>query len=243
MSSSRIWSRVQKMCASSMRQAAHPGQAVHHAGLLVAVHGAELEEPQRKFAIRPPARPEDQAVHRAVHRLEVVVLARLAHRAVLVELGVDVHRREHAVGVPVQVARGVEQLRLGDVRGVDELVAGLDVLAPRVVLQLAADDAALGVENRQTGTDFVGEAEQVQFHAELAVVAPLRLLDQLEVPVQRLLRLPRGAVDALQAGVVLVAAPVRGRAAGQLERRDVLGGRDVRARGTDRPRPVRGCGD
>ena len=63
-----------------MRQAAHPGQPVHDAGLLVAVDGAELEEPQRKFAIGPAARPEDQAVHRAVHRLEVVVLARACAR-------------------------------------------------------------------------------------------------------------------------------------------------------------------
>src|SRR6476661_1093250 len=77
----------------------------------------------------PNSSAEDQAVHRAVHRLEVVVLAGLAHRAVLVELRVDVHRREHAVGVPVQVARGVEQLRLGDVRRVHELVDRLDVLA------------------------------------------------------------------------------------------------------------------
>ena len=181
-------------------------------------------------------------MHRAVHRLEVVVLAGLAHRAVLVELRVEVHRREHAVGVPVQVAGDLEQLRLGDVRGVDELVAGLAVLAARVVLELAPDDAALGVEHRQAGTDFVGEAEQVQLGAELAVVAALRLLDQLQVRVERLLRLPRGAVDALQAGVVLVAAPVRGRAAGQLERRNVLRRRDVRTAAQVTPDPFAGTG-
>src|SRR5580693_4652082 len=113
-------------------------------------------------------------------------------------------------------------------RGIDEFIPGLDVLAPRILLQLPAHNAALGVENRQAGTDFVGEAEQVQLDAELAMVAALRLFDQLEVAVQRLLRLPGGAVDALQAGVSLVAAPVGGRTASELERRDVLGGRDVR---------------
>lgn len=46
------------------------------------------------------------------------------------------------------MSRGVEQLGLGDVRAVDELVARLGVLAPRVVLQFATHDAALGVENR-----------------------------------------------------------------------------------------------
>ena len=54
-------------------QATHPGQAVDDAGLLVPVHRAELEEPQRQLAVGPPARPEDQVVHRAVHGLEVVL--------------------------------------------------------------------------------------------------------------------------------------------------------------------------
>lgn len=93
-------------------EAAGPGQAVHHAGLLVPVHGAELEEAQRQFAVGAAARVEDQVVHRAVHRLEVVVHA-------LVEL----HGRVHTVRVPVQVAALLEELPLGGVRGVDELVA------------------------------------------------------------------------------------------------------------------------
>ena len=131
-----------------LRHTAHPGQAVHHAGLLVAVDGAELEQPQRKFAVGPTARPVDQVMHRAVHRLEVVVLPRLADGAVLVELRVDVHRRKHALGVPLEVARGDVELLLGDVRGVDELVSGLGVLAPRIVLQLGAHNATLGMENR-----------------------------------------------------------------------------------------------
>ena len=74
------------------------------------------------------------------------------------------------------------------------------------------------------------------------MVAPLRLLDQLQVVVERLLRLPRGAVDALQAGVVLVTAPVRGRAAGQLERGDELRGRDVRAAAQVAPNTFAGTG-
>ena len=152
------------------------------------------------------------------------------------------HRRIHAVGVPLQVARRDVQLLFGDVRGVDELVAGLLVLAPRVLLQLPADDAALGVENRQARTDFVGEAEQVQLDAELAVVAALGLFQQLQVAVERLLRFPRGAVDALQAGVVLIAPPVRRRAAGELERGDVLGGGDVRTAAQITPNPFAGTG-
>jgi hypothetical protein len=44
-----------------------------------------------------------------------------------VPLLVDVHRREHAVGVEPEVPGDVEQLGLADVRGVDELVPGVDV--------------------------------------------------------------------------------------------------------------------
>ena len=118
--------------------AAHAGQAVDDAGLLVAVDRAEFEEPQRQFTVRASASTEDQVVHRAVHRLEVVVLARLAHGAVLVQFLVDVHRREHAVAVPVEVTGNLVQMPLGDVRSVDELVARLDVAAARVVLHLGA---------------------------------------------------------------------------------------------------------
>ena len=47
--------------------------------------------------------------------------------------------------------------------------------------------------------------------------------------IQRLLRFPRGSINSLQARIVLVAAPVGGRASGQLERRNVFGGRGVRS--------------
>ena len=153
-----------------LRHAAYPGQAVDHAGLLEPVDRAELEQAQRQLPVRPAARPEDQVVERAVHRLEVVLARPPA--------GIGGYMR---VRVPRQVPGGLEQLGLGDVRRVDERVAGRLVLEPRVVLQLAADDAALGVEHRQAGADLVGEAEQVEVGAELAVVAAGRLLEQLQV--------------------------------------------------------------
>ncbi len=131
--------------------------------------------------------------------------------------------------VPGQVSGGLEQLRLGDVRGVDELVARLHVTAPRVVLQLTADDAALGMEDGQAGADLVGEREEVELGAQATVVAPFGLGQALQMGVERLLRLPRGAVDALQLRVLLAAPPVRRRAAGELHGRDVLRGGQMRA--------------
>ena len=60
------------------------------------------------------------------------------------------------------------------------------------------------------------------------MVALLGLLEPLLVVLERVAALPRGAVDALQLRVLLAPPPVRRRGPGQLERRDVPGGRQVR---------------
>ena len=89
--------------------------------------------------------------------------------------------------------------------------------------------AALRVEHREARADLLGEREQVELDAELAVVARLGLLEAVQVLVERLLRLPRGAVDALEHRALLVAAPVRARDLRELERAEPLGRRHVRA--------------
>ena len=127
------------------------------------------------------------------------------------------------------MARGVEQPLLGDVRGPHVLEAGLDVGGPDVVLHLALDHAALGVEDRQAGAQFLGEAEQVELGAQLAVVAAGGLGEPVLVGGQVVPGRPGGAVEPLQLLVGLVAAPVRRRAAGQGEGLEVAGVRHVRA--------------
>ena len=136
-------------------------------------------------------------VERAVHRLEVVLLP-----------AVELHGRVHALGEPVQVARLLEEGALGDVGRVDEVVARLHVALPRVLLHQPADGAALGVEDGQARADLLGEAEEVELGAELAVVAPLGLLELVQVGGQRLLGLPGRPVDALELLALLVAPPV-----------------------------------
>ena len=68
--------------------------------------------------------------------------------------------------------------------------------------------AALGVEHRQPRADLGGEREEVELGPDAPVVAPFGLLEAMEVLGQRLVGLPRRAVDALELGAVLVAAPV-----------------------------------
>ena len=192
--------------------APHAGQPVHDARLLVAVDGAELEQPQRQLAVGALPALVDEDVERAVHRLQVVAMT-------LVEL----HRREHALGEPLQVAGGLEQLRLGDVGRVDELVARLLVACSRVVLHHLADESPLGMEDRQPRAELGREREQVELGTEAAVVAALGLLEPVQMGLERLVRLPRGPVDPLQLWPVLVAAPVGAGHPRQLEVAEPVG--------------------
>ena len=144
--------------------------------------------------------------------------------------------------VPVEVPGGVEELRLRDVRGVDELVTGLDVTQPRVLLHLVADDPALGVEHGQTGAELVREAEQIELVTQLAVITTLGLGLGQEVGIEGFLVLPGGAVDALHTRVLLVSAPIGGTGLGQLEGRNVFGGRQVRPAAQVAPDPLAGVG-
>ena len=57
-----------------------------------------------------------------------------------------------------------------------------------------------GWNTARPGADLVGEREEVELDTELAVVALLGLLEPVQVLGERVLALPRGAVDALELG-------------------------------------------
>ena len=99
----------------------------------------------------------------------------------------------------------------------------------RVLLHSHAHDAAVRVEHREAGADFVREGKQVQLVAQAAVVALFGFLEHGHVLVKLVLGLPGGAVDALQTRVVLVATPVRRGGTSERKCGNVLGGGHVRA--------------
>ncbi len=133
----------------------------------------------------------------------------------------------------------LEQLRLRDVGRVDELVARLLVAQPRVVLHQAANEPALGVEDREPRSDLVGEREEVELVPEPAVVAPLGLLESMQVRVEVVLARPGRAVDAGELRVPFVAAPVGAGDVRQLEGAEHPGVRHVRAEAQVGPVAVR----
>ena len=179
-----------------LREAAHAHQAVHHARSLVAIHRAQFAQPHRKIAIAVQLVFVNQNVARAVHRLELI-------------LGVvQLHGLEHVVAVEIGVPGNLPQIAPHDVRRVDQRVAARQVLIAHPVFDDLANAAALGMEENQAGSGEFLDAEQVQLLAELAMIALLGFFQALQVGVLILLVEKRGAVDALQARIVLVALPI-----------------------------------
>ena len=75
---------------------------------------------------------------------------------------------------------------------------------------------------------YVVEGEEVERDAELAMVALAGLITAPEILVNLLLRLPRGAIDALQHWPIVLAAPIRASNGEELERTDLSGALDMR---------------
>jgi hypothetical protein len=96
-----------------LREAAHAEESVQSAGSLVAVYRAQLGPAQGQVAVGLGAVLVEQAVEGAVHGLDLVLVA------------LHLHGLEHVVAVEVEVARGLPQVQVRDVRSVQELVAGL----------------------------------------------------------------------------------------------------------------------
>ena len=114
-------------------------------------------------------------------------------------------------------------------RGVDELVASLDMPLSRVLLHDTTDRPASGVEHREPRAELIGEAEEVKLLAQPTMIPSLGLLEAEEVLSERLLRLPRGAVDALELRTLLIATPIRSCHPHELEVSEPTSRRDVRA--------------
>src|ERR1035437_5950382 len=200
-----------------LREAADAEEYVEHAGALVAVDGAELAKPHREVAVAALAVGIDQDVERAVHRPELVIGV------------VQLNGREHVLRVEIGVAGSLPQVEARDVGGVDQGVAALQVLIAHPVFELFADDAALGMEEDESGTGEFLDAEEGELLAELAVVALLGLFHLFEVGVEFLGGEEGGAVNALELLVVLVALPVGAGDTEQLEGLDLRGVGDVGA--------------
>jgi hypothetical protein len=192
---------------------------------------------------------------RAVHRLEeIAVDVALFHqvgelgaaavflRQLLIKLAVD-ERRELAFAIVGIVAGGFVEAESADVRGEDLLIPLAAEVFADEVLQLLADDRALGLPEDQALADLIVDGEEAELRADDAMVALFGFLDLLEVLVELLLVEEGGAVDALEAVGADVAVPVRRGDAHDLEAFDAAGRGNVGAHAEVFPVLARLAGD
>ena len=149
---------------------AGPEEAVEDPRLLVPVHRAQLEIPEREIPVAADLRLVNEHVGDAVHGLDPVEL--------LVHLG-----KIHVFPVVIEMARPLPEIALQDLGSLDDVVSPLQVFLSFPVLDNGPEKGALGMEDNEAGTDFVVHLEKVQFPPQAPVIPFLRLLDSGQVVV------------------------------------------------------------
>src|SRR5712692_9062319 len=198
-----------------LRELPHAEEARQGPRALVPVQPAHVGVAQREVPVRAQRVAVDERGLRAVHRLEAEDLLLGLHE-------------EHVLAEVLPVPRLLPELLVDEDRCRDLLIAARVERLAHEALQLAHHRPAVRQPEGRSGRDVLEDVE-VELPAELPMVALLRLLEPPEMLVELLLREPRGAVDALEHRVPLVAAPVGARGREQLEVLHVARGRHVRA--------------
>ena len=178
-----------------LNEVAHARQAAQRPREFVAVQPPVLCEAQRKVAVAARLCLIDDGALRAVHRLQA-------------ELLTFRFNDEHVFAVELPVSRLLpETLADNDRRGDLLITARVLQLAHRA-LKCAPEELPLRMPEGAARRD-VMEGEEVERHTESSVVTLLHLVATPDELVKLLLRVPAGAVDALQHRPIALATPVR----------------------------------
>ena len=172
---------------------AHPGHAAEFAGLLPAIDGAELGQPNRKVAVRMVVAGEDPDVVRAVHRLEQVALVGSVRQTVdqggATRVLVGEFFQHVAFGdgrvlafliVREMAGRAVE-VEFADVRSEHLRISLFVEFRSDELLQRAAHQRAFRFPQHQPLAHHLVDVKQAHLPAKSAVVALLRLLQAVQV--------------------------------------------------------------
>ena len=200
-----------------LRKASHASQSVELTALLIAIYGTKLRNPHRQIPVGVGLAPEDNAVMRAIHRLEHILLALL-------------RRGDGAEGVLAilrPVTGGDVELLATDMRCHHLLVAIglLDTL--QEALQGQTKLCTARKPERQSGSHLAREGKELQLLTDLAVVAELCLLHHLQILVKHLSLGEGDTIDTGQHLTILVPTPVGAGELGELDRLDQTGTWDM----------------
>src|SRR6188472_2622420 len=121
-----------------LSEPAYTSQAMQHAALLKSINRSPFGKPHWEFSVGTYSIPVDIDVKRAVHRLQVVLLF------------VNLDRCVHVLGVEPQMPAGFPEIGAADVRRIDKVVPGFEVLLLAEVFGKMSNQPALGMPQYQS---------------------------------------------------------------------------------------------
>ena len=159
--------RAEDQVALGDGELAHPNQAVHLAGVLVAEQGGGLPQAHGQVPVAAAPVQEHLVLEGAGHGPQGEALLGLVH---------GVAQDEHAVQVMIPVARDLVQLPLGHIGRLSQQITPLALLVLHPALEGLDRPGALGQDDGQALTDHVHGGEILQLTAQLIVIPPLGVL-------------------------------------------------------------------
>mmetsp|Transcript_13418 Transcript_13418/g.29139 ORF Transcript_13418/g.29139 Transcript_13418/m.29139 type:complete len:376 (-) Transcript_13418:296-1423(-) len=180
-----------------LSEATNAHQAMKSAGSLITVHGPELSPTDWQIAIRSKLILVHEAVEGAVHGFDLIFLI------------LHLHLLKHAIAVKVVVARGFPQIQIGNVGRVNNVVIVVNVFRLPKFFNVPAYDRPFGMPKYKTTTSIFLNGKQIKLLSKDAMVALLRLLHHLLVPLELAGILPGRGINALEHFAILVAPPIR----------------------------------
>ena len=224
-----------------LSETTHAGHTTQLTTLLPAVHGTELCQAHGQITVGVRLAIVNADVVRAVHGLEhetgnglgIKRIEEVCTAGVFITQLLEVIRvrdgRELALFVVSPVAGGHVQIQLTDVRGIYLGVADAVELLRDEILQLTANDRALGFPQHEALPHHFIDGEKPQLSAKLAVISLAGFLQAGQVLIQLSAVGETGAVYTLQARAIGIALVVGGGHAHHLESLAVAGAANVRA--------------
>ena len=150
-------------------------------------------------------------MERTVHRFDVIVEA------------VNIHIGIHAFLIEREVSAGFPQFGAADVRSIEQIITVRRVLGAPERFDDVADERAARMPQNESGTDRFGDAEQIQFLAEFAMVALFGFFNALEILFQLLFRGESDTVNALEHRIGFLPAVIGAGNGNQFECADLRG--------------------
>ena len=171
-----------------------PSETAQRTGCFISMQHSEIRNSQRKLPVAPISIAKEDAVTRAVHRLE----------RPLALFNVEL---EHVILVVIPVTRSLPDAHIVHVWSLNFLIAALSIFGPQKLLDSVEDLCAVGEQKRTSGRGFV-KKEKLLVLADFDMVPFLGLFQELQVLLHPLFVGESNATNTLQRIIGLISKEI-----------------------------------